>query len=72
MTQLEKIQELVAKKAHTSVRLAKDIWEFAELPFEETKSAAALIQALQQEGFSIRRHRWYPHCLYRNLQERYR
>ena len=53
MTQLEKIQELVAKKAHTSVRLAKEIWEFAELPFEETKSAAALIQALQQEGFAI-------------------
>ena len=53
MTQLEKIQELVAKKAHTSVRLAKEIWEFAELPFEETRSAAALIQALQQEGFTI-------------------
>lgn len=53
MTQLEKIQELVAKKAGTSVRLAKEIWEYAELPFEETKSAAALVEALKQEGFTI-------------------
>ena len=53
MTQLEKIQELVAKKADTSVRLAKEIWEYAELPFEETRSAAALIAALKQEGFAI-------------------
>ena len=53
MTQLEKIQKLVADKAETSVRLAREIWEYAELPFCETKSAAALIDALKQEGFTI-------------------
>ena len=53
MTQLEKIRSLVNKNAETSVRLAKEIWEYAELPFCETKSAAALIEALKQEGFTI-------------------
>lgn len=53
MTQLEKIKQLVAAKADTTKRLASEIWEFAELPFEETKSAALLIEALRQEGFTI-------------------
>ena len=53
MTQLEKIQNLVKEKAETSVRLAREIWEYAELPFCETKSAAALINSLKQEGFTV-------------------
>lgn len=53
MTQLEKIQAFVAQKAETSVRLAREIWEYAELSFCETKSAAALVEALRQEGFTI-------------------
>ena len=53
MANFAKIQELVAKNAETSVRLAKQIWEYAELPFEEFKSAAALIEALKAEGFEI-------------------
>ena len=48
MTQLEKIQKLVAEKAETSIRLAREIWDYAELPFCETKSAAALIDALRK------------------------
>jgi len=53
MANFAKIQELVAKNAETSVRLAREIWEYAELPFEEFKSAAALIEALKAEGFEI-------------------
>ena len=53
MTQLEKIRSLVQDKAETTVRLAREIWEYAELPYCETKSAAALIDALRQEGFTI-------------------
>ncbi len=53
MTQLEKIKQLVAAKADTTKRLASEIWEFAELSFEETKSAAVLIEALKAEGFTI-------------------
>ena len=53
MTQLEQIKKLIADKADVSVRLATDIWNFAELSYEETKSAAALISAFQHEGFEI-------------------
>ena len=53
MTQLEQIKKLIADKAETTVRLATDIWEYAELSYEETKSAAALINAFKAEGFTI-------------------
>lgn len=47
------IKELVAAKADTAIDLAKKIWSYAELAYEETRSAAALIEALEQEGFTI-------------------
>ena len=53
MTQLEKIKALVAKNADTTERLAREIWEYAEISYEEFKSAAALIEALKAEGFTI-------------------
>ena len=53
MSDLEKIKALIAEKSEDTVKLAKDIWGFAELSFEETKSAAALIAALKNEGFVI-------------------
>ena len=53
MTQLEQIKKFVADKADVTVRLATDIWEYAELSYEETKSAAALINAFKAEGFDI-------------------
>ena len=43
---IETVKELVAAKADTAVALAKEIWGYAELSYEETKSAAALIAAL--------------------------
>ena len=45
------IKELVAAKADTAIDLAKKIWSYAELAYEETRSAAALIEALEQEGY---------------------
>ncbi len=53
MTDIQTIKELVAAKSEASIKMAKDIWGFAELSFEETKSAAALIAALKAEGFEI-------------------
>ena len=50
---LQTVKNLVAAKADTTMRLAKQIWNYAELSYEETRSAAALIEALQEEGFSI-------------------
>ena len=50
---IQTIKDLVSAKADTTVALAKEIWGCAELSYEETKSAAALISALKQEGFTI-------------------
>ena len=51
MTQVEQIKELVAKNSGTTVALAKEIWGYAELSYEEFKSSAALIAALREQGF---------------------
>ena len=53
MTQLEQVKALVARTADKTVALAKEIWEYAEISYEEFKSAAALIEALKAEGFTI-------------------
>ena len=39
---IQTIKELVAAKADTTVKLARDIWGYAELSYEETRSAAAM------------------------------
>lgn len=49
----ETIKKLIAAKADTAVELAEKIWGYAELSYEETRSAAALMNALEQEGFAI-------------------
>ena len=49
----ELVKKLVASKAEDTIRLAKDIWSFAELSYEEEKSAAVLKEALTKEGFVI-------------------
>jgi aminobenzoyl-glutamate utilization protein B len=53
MTQIEEIKSLVAKNAQTTEQLAKDIWSYAELSYEEFKSSAALKNALEAQGFEI-------------------
>jgi len=47
------VKRLVNAKAEDTIRLAKDIWSFAELSYEEYKSAAVLKDALVKEGFVI-------------------
>ncbi|MDY4518158.1 MAG: amidohydrolase [Candidatus Spyradocola sp.] len=53
MTQIEQIKKLIADKADVTKRLASEIWSYAELSYEETKSAGALMEALGAEGFAI-------------------
>jgi aminobenzoyl-glutamate utilization protein B len=53
MTQIEEIKSIVAKNAQTTEQLAKDIWSYAELSYEEFKSSAALKNALKAQGFEI-------------------
>ena len=53
MTQLEQVTKLVDATEETTVRLATDIWNYAELSYAEVRSAAALCKALEDEGFVI-------------------
>ena len=53
MDQCEDIKKLVAAKSGIAVNLAKNIWSFAELSYHETQSAAALTDALENEGFTV-------------------
>ena len=50
---VQTIQNLVSAKADTAIALAKEIWGYAELSYEEVRSSSALIAALKEEGFSI-------------------
>ena len=50
---VQTIQNLVSAKADTDIALAKEIWGYAELSYEEVRSSSALIAALKKEGFSI-------------------
>ncbi len=53
MTQIEEVKELIARIEPKTKEIANEIWNYAELSFEETKSSQALISALKEEGFEI-------------------
>lgn len=50
---IQTIKDLVSAKADTAIALAKEIWGYAELSYEEVRSSRALINALEKEGFVI-------------------
>ncbi len=50
---IQTVKDLVASKADAAVALAKEIWNYAELSYEEVRSAAALMEALKKKGFAI-------------------
>ena len=50
---IQTVKDLVASQADAAVALAKEIWNYAELSYEEVRSAAALMEALRKEGFAI-------------------
>jgi aminobenzoyl-glutamate utilization protein B len=54
MDQRALVFESIASRKESLVALGDRIWEFAELGFEERKSAPALMAALEAEGFAIR------------------
>ena len=53
MSALEEIRGYVKDKAEETVRIARNIWEYAELSYEETRSAAELENAFEAEGFKV-------------------
>ena len=50
---IQTVKDLVASQADAAVALATEIWNYAELSYEEVRSAAALMEALKKEGFAI-------------------
>ncbi|WP_232233346.1 hypothetical protein [Sedimentibacter sp. B4] len=53
MTDLEFIEKIIDEKKQLIIDVSHKIWNFAELPYAETKSASLLCDVLQQEGFKI-------------------
>jgi aminobenzoyl-glutamate utilization protein B len=47
------IAKYIDDNADKFIKLSQDIWSYAELPFEEFKSAADLIAALKEAGFEV-------------------
>lgn len=53
MNDKEQITRYVARVAEKTKQIAKDIWDYAEISYTETRSARVLIDALKEEGFEI-------------------
>ena len=53
MLDLEFIERYIEDRKEFFIELASRVWEFAELPYEEVKSANLLIEVLRREGFEI-------------------
>ena len=53
MTQLEFVSQIIDANAEETKALAREVWGYAELAYEETKSAAALAAALEAHGFTV-------------------
>ena len=47
------IRDAVCEKAQIITGLNRAVWEYAELVYQETKSAAAIIKALEDDGFTV-------------------
>ena len=47
------IRDAVREKAQIITGLNRAVWEYAELGYQETKSAAAIIKAPEDDGFTV-------------------
>ena len=53
MTDLEFINQVIYSKKDMLLDISDKIWNYAELPYAETKSAALLCDVLRKEGFTV-------------------
>lgn len=53
MKDLEFLEQVIEEKSAKILDANDKIWEYAELAFHETKSAALLIRILKEEGFTV-------------------
>ena len=55
MQLIQEIQAIAAQKEPVIQALSQQIWQYAELTWQEQRSCQATIQALEAEAFSIAR-----------------
>ena len=53
MSDLDWVKDFTEKEGERFIELSKEIWSYAELPFEEKKSAQKMIRLLKEEGFEV-------------------
>lgn len=53
MNDLQKIDALIEEKRDKWIQVSDQVWDFAELRFEEVKSAELICQTLESEGFTV-------------------
>jgi len=53
VTDSEFVNQVIEEKKNLILDTSDKIWEFAELPYAETKSAALLCDVLKKEGFTV-------------------
>jgi hypothetical protein len=53
MTDLEFVKQQIENIAEKTIEISENIWELAELPYEEEQSAKLLCDALREQGFTI-------------------
>lgn len=53
MTDTQFVNQVVDRYADQLIEINDKIWSYAELPYEETKSAALLCSVLREEGFAV-------------------
>lgn len=54
MTDLQFLEQIIERKSEKILDANDRIWEYAELAYHETKSAALLCGILEEEGFSVK------------------
>jgi len=54
MKDLQFINKIIDEKQDLFIELSSKIWGYAELPYQEFKSSKLLMEALENEGFSIK------------------
>lgn len=53
MNDLQKIIHFIEEKNDKWIQISNQIWDFAEMRFEEVRSAELLCQSLESEGFTV-------------------
>jgi len=54
MNDLHFVEDQIDRLSSKTIEISRKIWQYAELPYEEFRSAELLIDALRSEGFAVK------------------